>query len=317
MKLFPIIPIWLISIISIILLDRILSSKKTRLTLYEIGLIIIIFIMNLRISIPIKNADVLTNDVDVLFVVDNTLSMYAVDYDSYTKSRMDAVKEDCSYIIRKLNGARYSLITFNNTSKLALPYTYDSDITKESIEVLQPLKEYYARGSSLNTPLKDTTDFLKRTFNDEENRKKIIFFISDGEITDDSKLESFSSIKEYIDDGAVLGYGTTKGGNIKTIDDFTGEETYLEDNSTWPYKKAVSKIDESNLKKIAKDIDIDYIKMNKQTDIDSKIKEILTSSKSKTSNIDRTSYKDTYYYFIIPLFILLFLVYIEYKRRTL
>ncbi len=36
----------------------------------------------------------------------------------------------------------------------------------------------------------------------------------------------------------------------------------LEDTSDYPYKPAVSKIDEDNLKKIADDLGVDYINMN-------------------------------------------------------
>lgn len=316
MRIFPIIPIWLMIIICIALVLFIFIFKKNKATWYELGVVIIIFIINLRIMFPTDNANVLTNNLDVLFVIDNTVSMYAEDYGSKNEPRMDAVKEDCFYIINNLGGARFSLITFNNYSKIALPYTYDNDIVVESIDILLPLNEFYARGSSLNTPLEDMISVLKRNFKNGENRRKIIFFISDGEITDESKLESFKEVSNYIDDGAVLGYGTADGGYMHVTDEYTGEVSYLEDRSDWPYKNAVSKMDENNLKSIAKDIKVSYIKMDKQKDIDKKLKEIKNSSKTKTENVDQLSYTDIYYIFLIPLIILLFLIYREYRRMS-
>ena len=40
--------------------------------------------------------------------------------------------------------------------------------------------------------------------------------------------------------------------------------------------------------------------------IDSKLKEIQTKTKTKFQINQKNSYKETYYYFIIPLFVLLF-----------
>ena len=57
--------------------------------------------------------------------------------------------------------------------------------------------------------------------------KRILFFISDGEITSEEKLSSFSSIKKYVDDGAVLGYGTSSGGKMKITDSLTKTENYI------------------------------------------------------------------------------------------
>ena len=315
MRTFPIIPIWLMIIISLISIIVILLSKKSRVTIYEICIIILLFIINLRPMLPSDNSTIMVNDLDVLFVVDNTISMYAEDYGSNNTERINAVKEDCKYIISELSGARFALITFNNTSKISVPYTYDNNIVNESIDILQPMVSFYAKGSSLNTPHDDIETILSN--NKDNKRKKIIFIISDGEITDDSKLKSFSDLKKYVDDGAVLGYGTTKGGYMKQNDGYSNEIKYVEDTSTWPYKKAISKLDEDNLQDIAKDLGIDYIYMSKQSNIDKTLKKVKKGINTKSSASDIAAYTDIYYLFTIPLFIFLFLLYNELKRRNL
>ncbi len=316
MRIFPIIPIWLMIIISVVLLITILIFKKSRATLYEIGIIILLFVINLRIMFPLDNANIVTNDLDVLFVVDNTISMYAEDYGSNKAQRMTAVKDDCKYIINDLTGARFALITFNNTSKINIPYTYDANIVIDSIDILQPMVSYYAKGSSLNIPYDNMKEILSRN-NKEEKRKVVVFYMSDGEITNDEALKSYKSLKDYVNDGAVLGYGTTKGGYMLENDGYSEEQKYVEDTTSWPYKKALSKIDEDNLQDIAKDLDIDYINMDKQSNIDKKLQEVKKSLIVKMDNTDMSSYTDIYYIFLIPLFILLFLLYQEYKRRNL
>ncbi len=315
MRLFPIIPIWLMLPISIFLIIIVLITKKSRVTIYEIFIIILLFIINLRPMFSSGNSNIIVNDLDVLFVVDNTISMYAEDYSSNNSERINAVKEDCSYIIRELSGARFALITFNNSSKIDIPFTFDNNIVNESIDILQPMVSYYAKGSSLNTPHNDMESILKN--NQDNKRKKIVFFISDGEITDDSRLKSFSDLKEYIDDGAVLGYGTTDGGYMKQNDGYSNEIKYVEDTSTWPYKKAISKLDEDNLEDIAKDLGVDYVYMNKQSNIDKTLKKVKKSINTTGTESDISSYTDIYYIFTIPLLILLFLLYNEYKRRSL
>ena len=79
---------------------------------------------------------------------------------------------------------------------------------------------------------------------------------------------------------------------------------------------AISKIDEQNLKKLETDMKIDYIKMTKQSNIDYKLEDIkkqvlYTNDEGQKED----SYQDTYYYFAIPLVMLLMIDLIFKKRR--
>ena len=283
MRIFPIIPIWLMIIISLFLiLLIILKVKKIKVLIRYIIIIILLFFINLRIMIPNGNLLNLENDLDVLFVIDNTISMNAEDYNG--KTRIEGVKQDCKYIIEYLEGARFSLITFNNTSNIVTPYTKDIKITTEAIEIMDTLDELYAKGTNLDIPLEDMLSSLKNSKN-KGDRMRIVFFISDGEITSDESLKSFKEVKSYI-----------------------------MDTSDYKYEKAISKIDENNLNKIAKDMKIDYINMNSQNNIYSKLEEIKKMSKSSLTSNDKSSYNDLYYIFVIPLFILLILIFKEYEK---
>lgn len=315
MRIFPIIPIWIMTIICLILLFICTKGKRK---IIQILMIILIFIINLRIMIPSNNSKVLANNLDVLFVIDNTISMNAEDYGSNNKERLYAVKKDCNYIIKRLSGARFSLITFDNNARIVTPYTKDINITMESIDVMEPINESYAKGSSLNTPIDTIITSLKMS-EKKTNRKRIIFFISDGEITDDSSLKSFSSISQYIDNGAVLGYGTTKGGYMKNKSPYSESDDYIMDysDSNYDYGKAVSKLDEKNLKKIANDIGINYINMSKQSNINNKLKEIENLVNASFESDDKSTYDDTYYILVIPLLILLIVEFNQLWRKKI
>lgn len=303
MTIFPIIPIYLMIVICFFLL--IVSIKNKKKNILDILLIILLFIVNLRIMYKNDNSYSAENNLDVLFVIDNTISMNAEDYNN-NETRLSALKEDCNYIINELNGSRFSIITFNNNAKINIPFTNDINLTKKAIEIINPISNIQAKGSSLNTPLETIIETLKSA-NKKNDRKKIIFFISDGEITDESTLKSYKEIKNLINNGAVLGYGTTNGGYMKEKDFLTKKEKYIMDSNGLNYEKAKSKIDEKNLKQLATDMNIDYIYMNKKSNFNKKLKEIKTSSNTTYNLSNKKAYNDTYFIFIVPLLILLLL----------
>lgn len=313
MRTFPIIPVWLMVIICLTLLFFILIPKHKKFQfsfsmLTEVAIVILLFLINLRIMIPSDKALVATNNLDILFVIDNSISMVANDYQDST--RLEGLKEVCNYIIENLNGARFSVITFDNTSKLIIPFTKDTSMARESISVIQYKAEYIAAGSSLNAPKENLLSTLKNS-QEKENRKRIVFFISDGEITrEEETLESYSEFKEYIDDGAVLGFGSEAGGTMYVGEKGLRGEYIME---TYGENKGVSKIDEKNLKQLASDMNIDYIHIEKKKDIDEKIKDLKKITNSSFESSDKSSYEDTYFFFLIPLLLLLLIHFRNYK----
>lgn len=316
MRAFPIIPIWLMLVISGILVLFIIKGKKRLLqksTIMELLMILLLFLINLRIMTPSGKAQVAANNLDVIFVIDKSISMIASDYK--TKTRLEGLKESCTSIIENLEGARFSVITFDNGSNILIPLTSDSNMTKESIEVIQVKDEWAASGSTLNAPLENMLKVLKSS-KEKGDRVRILFYISDGELTRDGEtLSSFESVKEYVDNGAVLGFGTEEGATMyigvdkSLAGDYYGGYIY----DTLSGEKSISTIDENNLKKIANDIAIDYIHVENVSDINAKVKEIKRLSTSDFEKTNKSSYEDTYYFLFIPLLLLFLFSFKEYK----
>lgn len=300
MRIFPIIPIWIMLFISIVLILIIFFSKSRNYI--HLCIIILLFLINLRIMIPKTSINEDYSNLNILFVIDNTISMNALDYNGDT--RLSAVKEDCKYIIGELQGANFSIITFNNKTRLNIPFTNDINSTINVINLIEVIDPLYAKGSSLNVPYNS----LKQSLSNSK-RTNILFFISDGEITDNSSLMDYSDISKYIVDGAVLGYGTSKGGFMKNSID----NGYLFDYTNNYNEKAISRLNEKSLKKLSNDLDIKYIYMNKQFMIDSKIKDIKAISRRDNDNI--INYIDIYYIFAIPIFLLLLIDYYNLRRK--
>ena len=190
-------------------------------------------------------------------------------------------------------------------------------MTVQGLQTMQIAEELYATGSTPNIVLDDMLKVLKAS-KEKENRKRIVFFISDGEITNNESLKSFAELKKYVDGGAVLGYGTTSGGYMKVTDRYSGSTSYLEDKtdySIYPYPKAVSKIDEINLKAIANDMSVDYINMSKQPNINSKMSEIKSRYEDASSVENKNGYTDLYFVFAVPLLGLLVYEFVVYKKK--
>lgn len=311
----PIIPMWLMGIICVVLL--LFKKRGVYHFIRQILIVILIFVTNMRIMIPGDDAKAVTTNVDIMFVVDNTISILAEDYNGDGR-RIDAVKADCKYIMEQFPGASYSVVSFGNSVERLMPYTIDSNMAYQAIDVLNGQTEYYANGTSLNDVMAQIGGIMKN----ERDTFKIMFFISDGEIMNSEKLKSFEGLDEFVDAGAVLGYGTKEGGAMRPLK-YAGDEDEPEYlyyyNDDYDKVKAISKIDEDNLKQIASDFDVDYVHMTKQSQIDGTIEklqaEIMEHAAYGEEN-SKNGYTETYYFFAIPLLLLMIFDYIYYKRKV-
>ena len=117
MRIDPIIPIWLMLILCVGM--AFLKRRKRSAYIRQIAAIILIFLINLRIMVPSSNVETSVRKLDtyVLFVVDDTISMLAQDYAGDTE-RLTAVKKDCEHIVDEMDGAKFAVITFNNSANL-------------------------------------------------------------------------------------------------------------------------------------------------------------------------------------------------------
>lgn len=338
----PIIPVWLMVIICIVLIVLVLYNKQMknivaqtdrkknlkkqyiRNAVIKIGIIILVFIINLRFMIPNGESMAMNSDVNVLFVIDKSVSMKALDYDG-NKERFEGVINDCCHIVDELSSCKFSIITFGDTAQREIPFTTDTDMVQAELKAITLENDFYAEGSSLNLVKDEFEKTLeKQTEKQNGNAKFVVFFVSDGEITKEGEtLESFSSIGQYISNGAVMGYGTQAGGKMVSTsfeDDPTSEFYYIYyyDDKTYDKVTALSKIDEKNLKQIASDLKIDYVQMSKMSNIDYKLSDIKQQIIASQTNEEKiSSYQDIYYYFAIPLVILLVIDFILKKRRML
>ena len=120
---------------------------------------------------------------------------------------------------------------------------------------------------------------------------------------------SYESLKDLVDTGAVLGYGTEKGGKMRE------GHTYVYDHET--YSDALSKIDEENLQKIADELGVQYLNMNSgNTALEGLIEIIKQHSETVVEQgTGAERYIDTYYIYAAVLLLLLAFETVIFIRR--
>ncbi len=317
MRIQPIIPIGLMLLAFIGLFSFtvfIIVRNRTRVLdkLFSIGRLLIIyvlaFIIGLRPVTVETSYEFAAKNLDVLFVIDSTISMWALDYNG-RNSRMQGVRADVNYILNELAGSNFGLVTFDDTSHVLSPFTQDLKYIADMVDLLATPESYYAYGSDLTTPYYDIKALLKSS-DKKENRKTIVFYISDGEVTNERKSDtSYADFAGYIDSGAVLGYGSESGGRMKE------NYRYIYDYETG--QDAVSRIDEENLRSIAEDLGVTYLNLNDGNAALAGLIEIIKEqSQTVVERADGAErYVDTYYYYAALLTVMLLIETVIFIRK--
>ncbi len=249
------------------------------------------FFLNLRPSVKRYNAEIELKNIDVLFVVDTTISMWAEDYGS-KQTRMEGVQETCDYLLKELAGSNFALIRFDNRGQILAPFTQDARSVSDAFSTIKQPDTYYAKGSNLNVPYEEMKELLISS-SKKEDRKTVVFFISDGEITDNSQLQSYSELEQYVDGGAVLCFGTKEGGKMQADNGYSRK--YVQDKEK--SEDAVSVINEDNLRKIASDLQVEYMNVRSATEVGYMADAIKSGSSIRMEEAEMITYEDVTFYF--------------------
>ena len=216
-------------------------------------LVLACFVLALRPGIPGGRSETLATEVDIVLVVDTTASIVAEDWDGDgadgPRPRLDGIRGDVSAIIAAYPGARFALITFDASAQLRMPLTSDTTALASAMAVLRPEVTAQSRGSSIGIAADLLEETLRTAAEGSPDRARMVFYLGDGEQTVSSSPESFASSAALLSGGAVLGYGTAKGGpmRITTVGADDPASGYIE----YQGAPAISVIDEAALQTIA------------------------------------------------------------------
>ncbi len=327
----PIGPTWLISLLFLIICSLfgwlIFNNRKNKtfvlVWLRRLVLIMLIFVMAFRPSVPGQSRFTGNALLDIYFVVDNSVSMRAEDTKSGSP-RLDLAKSDIRKIAESIPGARYSVIGFSNEATQELPLTNDSSALAVTADILKTTDRYDSSGSSIDTPLEYLMKELKRNSDNSPNRGRVLIYMGDGEQTIDKEPESFAPLKNYLSGGFVFGYGTESGGQM--LDDKWGSDDqadnyikwYGEDSDNYVSSPAISKIDQANLKNIASQLGVGYVQRSGDDGVETFINSIDVGKISRSSR-EVDTYYDLYWVFaliVLPLVVIDGWAYVSSLRRA-
>jgi Ca-activated chloride channel homolog len=167
-------------------------------TVYIIATSLIIF----TLFFPISEENPIQDDlqgVDILFLVDTSLSMNAVDA---KPNRLTRFKELLLPMISELHGNRLGIIAFAGSPFLYCPLTSDMDAFSDYLRGLD-VDIIGDKGSVLSSAFKKADQLLK---SDRVMRNRILVFVSDGEDHSNAKIPNFTA--KLIVWGFGDGYGS-------------------------------------------------------------------------------------------------------------
>ena len=214
-----------------------------------------------------------TSNIEVYLVVDRTGSMAAEDWaggpGNGGGTRLDGVRQDLTAIRDAFPSARFSIIALDTSAARELPLTSDLDAVTSWINSLQQEQTVRSSGSSLERALPQLSQDLRASSENSPEAARLVYILSDGEPTDDGAAASEASaaglawdqLGSMVDGGAVLGYGTPDGGQMREFEvgqtpDPGADPKYIMDKSTG--QPAISKPDTSELQNVASGLGVPY-----------------------------------------------------------
>ena len=126
----PLAPAWLVVLAALVLLAVVAwlvvrRAGERRWWLLRGLMVLLATAIVLRPGVGEQPAEARTSDLEVLVVVDRTLSMSALDWDG-GQPRLAGVRSDLRELTEGLPGARFSLVTSGRVVRQELPFTSDT-----------------------------------------------------------------------------------------------------------------------------------------------------------------------------------------------
>lgn len=298
----PLMPLWaliplFLALLAICVVLLVRRPRQRAAWLRRTLMVVLLLAVALRPVTPMDGEQTERMNANVFFVVDRTGSMNAEDYDGQSP-RIEGVQADMRRIMDMTEGARYSVIAFDSTATAQLPLTTDVGAAQAWVDTVTTEPTAYSKGSNVDRPLATLVQELSDTRSEDPDSSTLVYFLSDGENTDEQESESFSAAAPMIDGGAVLGYGTAEGGRMK-VSGGADDGEYITDSSGQP---GVSSIDEEQLKTIAGQMGVPYLH---RTDPEAEIEGTMDGITLRPVPIEQgrrqASFDDWYWIAAIPL----------------
>ena len=232
---------------------------------------------------------------DVVIVLDVSMSMQA---DDIKPSRLEKAKHEVSRLIEKLQGDRIGLVIFSGNAYVQFPLTSDyaaANLLLNAVDVSSVPQP--------GTSIASAIQLAANSFRKEEEIKKAIIIISDGE---DHEGEIDKVVSESSSNNVsiyTIGLGSPAGSPIPVNNGSGARTGFKTDNQG---NVVITKLDETVLKDIAvKGNGKYFVGSNSENEIDAIYNELSNFEQTEYGTKRITDYEDRFYYFLIPALLLL------------
>lgn len=271
------------------------------------AMVLALVVIALTPAVPSTQSTQVSSNAELFFVVDRTGSMAAEDYNG-SDPRLEGVRHDLVALTEAMPGARYSIIGFDSQATRQLPMTTDARAVRSWAQTLTQEITAYSSGSAIDRPLQALATALETSAERNPANVRLVFLFSDGENTQEDPVESFAPLASLVDGGAVLGYGTPNGGQMRSYDGTsnTGPGTqapFITDPATG--QPAISRLDEAQLRTVAADLGIRYERRNAPESLTHLVQDINVDEIAADGRRDIRFYRDVYWPAAVVLALLL------------
>lgn len=230
---------------------------------------------------------------DVMLIMDVSKSMLAQDI---KPNRLERSRQVMSLLIDKLSNNRLGMIWFAGRAYLQMPLTTDLSAAKLFLQNAGP-DAVPTQGTVIGEALR----LAGSSFNNKEQKYKAVILISDGEDHDPEALEV---VEQLVESGVMIntvGVGSVEGTSI--IDPSTGESKKDANGNV-----VISKLNEEQLRNLAVKGNGTYVYLQDPSAAAQTLSDQLEGiEKKQLENSDTVQY-NSYFYWLLPLALLLLLV---------
>ena len=212
-----------------------------------------LFLMVVALMDPLygeRNVEVKREGIDMVFLLDLSASMNTQDV---APSRLEKATKLISETLNQLGGDRASLVAFAANAYTISPLTNDyaaieSYLQNVNTELI----------SSQGTNYLNAIQEASKTFKGDNNTSKLIVLISDGEDNEDTVTQASKIAKDNGIHIITVGVGTDKGGPIPVYYNGYAEDYKMDETGS----TVISKLQDKNLRELAKDTNGTYIHLD-------------------------------------------------------
>ena len=279
-----------------------------RISIYIIVLILLSFLFFQPLTIPQKSLDKEQKEkgVDILFLVDVSLSMQTTDV---LPNRLKYFKQTLLEMLENLSGNRLGILAFSGKPFLYSPMTTDIASFSDYIKGLG-VDMIGTRGTDIGLAFQKAKEILdtSRIF-----RNRLIVLVTDGENLESTKIPNFEQKTKFI----IWGIGTQEGGNILYENEKNNYKGYVTKQgqisvATSNPNLIISKINLTFLEKLAVDNQGTFYWLNQMSvsakqDLEKVVKSM---EKNYYQRLKKAYESKEYRNFLLPIFLLLFLDFI-------